>query len=362
MEEAYEMARAAGFFDSRDVDAVKAWLKDLTRIGYKAPALNKARDTCVEAHDKESVFFYGEEQSTIMFHTADKFVLPGSSGKEFVNAELHAMCSGKVAGAKFSPAKHPVRDKLLIIDVAGAYESIPALDAWYRPLFSQVLYCGHGKTGVDQWSQMWMVSIIAPASGRVSSMSGCLYLASKMGYKTTGFMYIQKDMLFSYESLNSLASSVKMTQNIVQSTSPCQLDCLPVSKEDIEKFGTLKPNLPEFRSQDQDTIMACAKRFADSFTKEATFQHTIAFYLPAKENIRLPIMRFAEAYLQAFSAQIADVFTAVISTCIDPNHSPFLYASFQQKLTADYIHPFDFDKVRTDNHLLSFYCANVTHW
>ena len=129
----------------------------------------------------------------------------------------------------------------------------------------------------------------------------------------------------------------------------------------MQSFGSLKPDLPEFRQSDQDKIMSCAKHFADAFPKEAVFQQSMAYYLPAKENIRLPVLRFAEAYLQKFSAQTADIFTAVISTCIDPNHSPFLYSSFEQKLSVDFIHPFPIDALSTNNTYLSYFCANVRH-
>ncbi len=359
VEEAFELAYKAGFYNKLDVDAAKAWLHDLVRMGYRPPLLNKARDICIESHDKDSVFFYGEEQNTVMFHTPEKFVPSETTGRSHIRAELTALCAGKSSPLHFSSRYLPVRDVLLIIDVADNYDSIPALDAWYRPQVSQILFCGHGRAGIEEISSQWMVSIIAPASGRVSSMSGCLYLASKMGYKTRGYMYVQKDMLFMHGSFKKLEDSIKMTQNIVQSTSPCKLDCLPVKKEELEVFSKLKPNLEEFRSSDQNKIMTCAKHFADSISKDAVFQHTIAFYLPTKRNMQVPIVRFAEAYLDKFSAQIADIFTAVISTCIDPNHTPFLHATFEQKLSVDYIHPFGFIEMKKDNNLLSYYCANV---
>ena len=361
VEEAYELARETGFYNQLDVDAAKAWLNDLIRIGYKPPVLNKAKDVCIQSHDKESVYYYGEEQGTTMFHTPDTFVPQATTGKTLIDSRLAGTCSGKSSSLRFSPKSSPVRDKLLIIDVADIYDTIPLLDAWYRPQVSQILYCGNGVSGIEEMSKKWMVSIIAPAPGRVSSMSGCLYLASKMGYKVKGYIYVQKDMLFTYGSLSNLADNIKMTQNIIQSISPCKIDCLPISKEDIQNFGSLKPDLPEFRQSDQEKIMSCAKHFADSFAKEATFQHNIAYYLPSKDNIRVPIMRFAEAYLNKFSAQVADIFTAVMSTCIDPNHNPLLYSSFEQKLSVDYIHPFALDQMSNDNNYLSHYCANVRH-
>ena len=361
VQEANELAKETGFYTQLDVDSAKAWLADLIRIGYRPPPMNKQRDICLEVHDKESVYYYGEEQSTTMFHTPDTFIPPSTTGKALIESRLTSVCSGKSTSLRFSPKSVPVKNKLMIIDVADNYNSIPLLDAWYRPQVSQLLFCGNGIQSIEEMAMKWMVSIIAPPSGRVSSMSGCLYLATKMGYNVKGSIYIQRDMLFTYGSLKNLADNVKMTQNIIQSISPCKLDCLPISREDIQNFGSLKPNLPEFRQSDQDKIMSCAKHFADSFTKEATFQHTMAFYLPSKDNIRLPIMRFAELYLDKFSAQIADIFTAVISTCIDPNHSPLLYSSFEQKLSVDYIHPFNIDQLSYDSSQLSYYCANVQH-
>ena len=360
--EAYELARDHGFYEQSDVDTAKAWLTDLSRVGYHIPTMDPDKRICLESHEQESIYFYAEEQSTIMFHTPQKFVPLAATGKHAIQSEIQAICQGKQSSLKFNPENMQVKDKLVIIDVKDAYNSIPLLDAWYRPHASQILYCGNPSEKISSLSTQWMVSIIAPPTGRVSSMSGCIYLASKMGYKVNGYLYVKVDMLFMKGKFN-LGASVKFTENtLVPVNEDCKQGCVTLSKEDLEKFSKLLPDLPEFRKTDHDKMITCAAKFAADLTKSGkhTFKDNFAFYLPDKDNIRLPVIRFAESYLRTFSAQVADLLTVAIATCIDPNHTPFIPRQLNQlSQIVDYAQPVAMENIKTDAQLSAYYCQNI---
>ncbi len=161
----------------------------------------------------------------------------------------------------------------------------------------------------------------------------------------------------------NLGASVKFTENtLVPLNGGCKQGCVIISKDDLNKFSKLLPDLPEFRKPDHEKMTACASKFAADIRKlgKLTFKDNSAFYLPNKDNIRLPVIRFAEVYLRTFSAQISDLFTVAISTCIDPNHTPLIPRQLNQlSQIVDYAQPVPVENIKTDAALSAYYCQNI---
>ena len=336
------------FLQRRDVDVVNAWVADLATLGYAPPAIRHS-STCSDAL---SVKYFPHEQNTSFAHVASMSHVRSDLAHQVARVDLmHSVCSAEVYNTIGTDASSETQNLLLIVTRHNPTATIPLIDAHYKRCFTHILYCGTStpdKSLLHKWKISYLT--MSNAAGAIS----CVKAASEMGYNVDGFLHISdKMLLLSGKKLHIHGTSqMWVTENTSDMSQLCKEnidDCLVLSERVINDLSSKLDSL-DIGSRIKLKLKACFKRLVPSGASEASFVEDVAFYVPGRH------MKLFRTLADLYNGQYSYV-SVLLLGCLDTQQ---LYLTSARQLTADhqvdFIFPFLFSDIDTDNAVKSQYC------
>ena len=332
------------FWLKRDADVIRAWVVDLTVLGYAPPAL---RQTTVCSQGLP-VQYFPQEQNTSFAHVASMSSIEADRvHKDARLVVMQRVCSADIYRNKTTDPLPSTLNVLLVVTVQDPTATIPLIDAYYKRCYPRIIYCGASMSG-NMFLSKRKVSYVN-ISNTVDAVS-CTKAASDIGYNVDGVMHVSdRTMLLSGKKLHTHGRDhILVSQNTYAMSNLCKMkypiNCFvlteAVIKEVSAELDTLKI---------ADGVNVILKHYLRNLLsnsrnrQDAYFVEDVVFYVPEK-------------YMQLFRA-LADlnlgIYSHVVVLLLEQIDSQPLYRG------SDFIFPFFFSDLDTDNAVQKVYCSSM---
>ena len=188
----------AGFIEYEDIAFMQAWVHDLASVGYAPPTLHKQKSSCT-LDDAINVVYYPVEQKVKVNYLKEHIIPQDSDCRENIQKTVTDVC-GYESGANVlhrMETTEKVKHILLVVAVKS-FDVIPALNAYYRPHFPLILYCGSQRISKTDWEKLRVTYVNV---GKRVDATTCVGVAMDMNYKVDGYLFTTQNTMVSFESV-----------------------------------------------------------------------------------------------------------------------------------------------------------------
>ncbi|GFS23945.1 hypothetical protein ElyMa_003402600 [Elysia marginata] len=228
----------AGFFHQSDVDLTKAWLTDLSRVGYREPTRKFAPrsshdivtsvtegtesfETCenrtlhphlIPRYDQTFVLFYPVEQEAPMLQ-------PGALSSQLKSLQHVSIATGVCSFSElFSSASRITQasqsmdffDDIMLnisFNFPDFYDNIQFLEAAYRSIFQNIVYCGPNRRNFEKvprgMRSLQRLSFIEADVSCGYRAYVCTLQTLRIGYNVPGYLHTSDDALSNHGVLRA---------------------------------------------------------------------------------------------------------------------------------------------------------------
>ena len=353
-----------GFWEREDVDLIDAWLTDLASIGYVSPMLrDPPHPACMQSSVPQQVHFQAHEQTTTLIHSSTNFQPPDTNNLETVHTFIQNTCHFSSLPRPAGSASFP--HLLLVIQLESAGTILPVLEAWYRPHFPNILYCGHQDQVAQDLLARFRVSFLGlrQGDGHVSCMSHAL----RMGYNVTGYLFAPETALLRPRVLEAhRASQLWLTQNWEVSEpaqiESCRKQTIHCQEFNTKSLSTLSERTAELRvgSKLQLKIKACFSKLSSNpaLKNKSWYLRDLVFYLPSR--LTQQFQQISAVYSN-LKGEDFDIVTVLLLECLEvaPEYLTFSSTLGAQTGPEDYVFPYQPQEVISKGPVNTHFCQNV---
>ena len=334
------------FLQTRDKELMHAWVSDLKSLGYTPPALHTPK-TCTQSHP---VMYFPREQNTSFAHLASASYV--RADLDHRTAREEDVCSVEIANFIETDSSTDDTKVLLIVTIHNHADNILRINARYKRCFKYMIFCGT-VTPDETLLRKWKISYVT-MPGDSSGAVTCVKAASQMGYNVNGYMHVSDEMLLlSASKLFAHGTShVWLTEKTPELTKLCERNatkCLVLRERAVndlnKKLDTLDTN-----KKTQVKLKQCFNTLLPRGAEKSSFVEEVGFYVPKKH------MKLFRDLADLFAGEYSHLAVRLLG-CVDTQPNVLTGASqLSADLRADFVFPFLFRSIDTDNAVKGQYC------
>ncbi|CAM1323524.1 Uncharacterised protein g8415 [Pycnogonum litorale] len=189
------------YHDGDDSSWLSLWLKDLIKVGYRFPNIVKRRSVDLINKGSSDILLF--HPSEIRFKSESS--LPLANITRLI-ATLREVCGDDLSGynfeSKLSSTFKPMFPNLLMIITFNLkhIQVIPLLEIIYKVQFPNVIICANGEDNreIANERRYSFYSTKNYSFVNVTNSPECISRVLKLGYKVSGIIHIQDDIVFNY--------------------------------------------------------------------------------------------------------------------------------------------------------------------
>ncbi|CAM1154247.1 Uncharacterised protein g11134 [Pycnogonum litorale] len=189
------------YHTENDSTMLSLWLKDLVKVGYKFPEIVQRNTVELANNSLSDILLF--HPSEIRFKSESSLPLANISR---LKSTLRQVCGDSLPKYNFTYKLNatfkPMFPKLLMILTFNLkhLRVLPLLEIIYKVQFPNVIVCANGDDDRELANE-WRYSLYSTKTYRYMNTTNspeCISRVLKLGYKVTGIIHIQDDIVFNY--------------------------------------------------------------------------------------------------------------------------------------------------------------------